>query len=219
MYFSAGTALGMDARLIFDTSALIDLEQDAQRRYGFKRSHTFLDTLQQVTGASFILPREVREELEIHYKHHLVSGRPEISSHTFSKIERMPTADEELETYLASQQEEVDNVQYFTRLLQQRYCNGKKATLDPISPADWSVIDTALLWGMFAKNTYTKNLATASTTPFQGVPRVAVLSSDYHIYWTLERAFEESECVELGSHLKPFNVRLYDLVGGDQCMR
>lgn len=218
MYFSQVAPLQMEPVLIFDTSAVIDLEQDAQRKYGFKRSHEFLDTLKQVTGASFIFPERVKEELDLHQKYHSVSGRPEISAKTLEKILAFASKENQgVDLFLDEHKEKVDGALYFTRLLQQQCCNGKKLKRDPISKVDWDVIDTAISWGMFAEDSYRQNMTAQSVNPFQGVPRISVLSSDSHIYWTLERLFGEPEGVALESHLKPINPRLYNLMGGEQC--
>ena len=219
LYFSQVAPLQMEPVLIFDTSAVIDLEQDAQRRYGLKKSHEFLDTLQQVTGATFIFPERVKEELVLHQKYHSVSGRPEISARTLEKIATFASTENwRVDLFSDEHQEKVDGTFYFARLLQQQCCNGKKLSRDPISKVDWDVIDTAISWGMFAEDSYRQNMAAQSTHPFQGVPRISVLSSDYHIYWTLGRLFGEPEGVELESHLKPMNPRLYNFMGGEQCI-
>lgn len=219
-YFRPAKSMEMQPILILDTSAIIDIEQSYQKRYGLRRAHIFLEELITASeGASCIVPKKVFGEVAMHHAHSVINGRPEISQPTYERLRASPPFSPKLveEEYgqrglftpfpIAARPEE--ELRYFLRLLCASELCGKKAERDPISRADWDVIDTALSIGCASVEQFRANMGRTVEHFYQHCYKVAVLTADEHILWTLTRSFAEPEGVEMANFLSVVDTRLY----------
>jgi hypothetical protein len=211
-FYQPAHALKMQPVLIMDTSAIIDLEQAFQRQYGLRRSYQFIDQLQESAGGQplIIIPDGVKEEVHNH-KDYIVSGRPEISQQTIERIVQCTSGIHDLRPFMRT--ERCDGIRYFLRLMYHAGMNGKKRHRDPISFEDWEIIDTAVALGMLGEEQFARQCRAGEENPNRGCYKTAVLSSDRHVYWTIEEAFRHPECVELANYLMPIHVRDYSING------
>ena len=209
-YYEPVQELGMSPYLVLDTSAVIDLEQAFQQNYGLLRSYTFIEELAKtIPGLEFVIPEPIKQELKIHQES-IRGGKPEISLQTLAKLQRYSLSPAALDNFSREQVERIDAARYTARKIHYALVEGKKAEQDMISHEDWSVIDLGLTLGIFGEYKFEKNTATGKRR-FTECPKVAVLSSDAHIYWTLEQLFQLPEGVGLSQYIKPVNTRNYNL--------
>ncbi|MBI2666635.1 hypothetical protein HYX13_03415 [Candidatus Woesearchaeota archaeon] len=209
-YYESVSDLGMSPYLVLDTSAVIDLEQAFQKRYGLLRSHLFLEELSHTArGMEFIVTEPIKQELVAHHEC-IRGGRPEISVTTFEKLQRYSSCPTALQDFRRKQEERIDTVRYTARRSHYALFVGKKAEQDPISSEDWSVIDFGVMLGIFGEYQFEQNAATGKRR-FTNCPKGIVLSSDAHVLLTLEKLFDFPEGVGLAQYIKPLNVRNYDL--------
>ena len=210
-FYATPISLGMKPILVLDSSAVIDLDQSYQKKYGLRRSFLFLDHLQNAApGLQILVPQLIKTELEYH-REWQVGGRPEISSDTLDKIQRLPSYDEPAELFFSQEQARLDQARYCLRLMYAATAEGKKAVQDPISKEDWKIIDTAISVGIFAEEMLLRNKLTGQKNILWGTYKTAALTADAHIYGTITRVFEEPEGVELTQFIKPVNVRSYTI--------
>ncbi len=213
-YYALAPLLEMNPILVLDTSAIIDLERAFQKQYGLRKSYRFLEQLKRTAGGiELIIPVKIKEEIRDHALTCTINGRPEIAPDTFERLQRLPDRYAPLEAFVAEQYQRLDQARYFLRQMHYAHIEGKKCTRDPISQSDWEVIDTAISLGVFAEDKFTSNSLQQKNNYFHSCPKISVLSADYHIIWTIERAFQEPEGVEVENYLKAVDVRDYVLAG------
>ena len=213
-YYTPTQQLEMKPILILDTSAIIDMERAFQKQYGLRKSYRFLEQLKRTaSGVECIIPPKIKEEIETHALTSTINGRPEIATDTYELLQRLQEGYAPLEAFVADQHERLDQARYFLRQMHYANIEGKKCTRDPISQSDWEVIDMGISLGVFAEETFRRNTTKGIINPFHSCPKISVLSSDYHIIWTIERAFQEPEGVEVENYLKAVDVRRYVLDG------
>lgn len=214
-YFSDRQGLGMEAVIILDTSAIIGLETVSQQQYGCNHAHEFIDALRNTSPreVKFIVPTGVKEETKNHTLYHHLNGRPEISFLTLKRILELPE-ESKLQHFIDAHEERVDTAHYFLRLMYLFKMEGKKKDCDPISRNDWEIIDMAIAAGIYSEVQFERNKLCNPTKPFEGCYKVAVLSGDKHIYWTLDKSAEEPEGVGLDNFIKPVNINNYSLNRG-----
>jgi hypothetical protein len=203
----------MQPILVLDTSAVIDLDQAYQKRYGLLRASQFLTHLQATApGLKVLVPPSIKDEIASH-RDYSIGGRPEISPQTLKRVLQYQSRDTAVQEFITQQKDRIDQARYCLRLLYPQVCNGKKGERDPISLQDWSIIDLAISLGVFSENQLAQNKENNLLNPLQGCYTTAVLTSDYHVYAMINRVFEEPEGVELTHFLKPVNVRAYTMNG------
>lgn len=212
-YFELPVKLGMRPVIILDTSAVISLEQAYRQEYSFPCAYTFLDTISECSKvpAQLVVPNPIRKEI-VQHGQCLLGGRPEISPITIHKIDELPT-DPALDQFKKNQAhcQQIDSVRYFLRWFYLSGMTGKKLDLDTISHEDWSVIDTAMAYGIMGHQLFTENERSGQLRRFTSAPKAAVLSGDKHIYWTIEEALKNPEIAELAEFTKAINIRDYKL--------
>ncbi len=214
-FYATPTSLEMQPVLVFDTSAVIDLEQDYQRKYGLRRASQFLEHLQATApGLKVLVPPAIKDEVASH-RDYSISGRPEISPQTLERVLQYQSRDATVQEFITRQQDRIDRARYCLRLLYPHVCDGKKGQRDPISLQDWTIIDLAISLGVFSEDQLAKNKENSLSNPLQGCYTTAVLTSDYHVYALIDRVFEEPEGVGLTHFLKPVNVRSYTINGAN----
>jgi len=211
-YYTPARQLEMKPMMILDTSAIIDMERAFQKQYGLRKSYRFLEQLERTApGVECIIPPKIKKEIETHALTSTINGRPEIATNTYELLQYLPEEYAPLKAFVAEQHQRLDKARYFLRQMHYANIEGKKCTRDPISQSDWEVIDMGISLGVFAEETFRRNTTKGIINPFHSCPKISVLSSDYHIIWTIERAFQEPEGVEVGNYLKAVDVRRYAL--------
>ena len=212
-FYTTPAALEMQPVLVLDTSAVIDLDQAYQKRYGLRRATQFLDHLKDTaTNLRILIPPMIKDEIASH-RDYSIGGRPEISPQTLERVLQYQSRDTAVQEFITQQKDRIDRARYCLRLLYPQVCNGKKGERDPISRQDWAVVYLAISLGVFSEDRLAKNKKVDLPNLLQGCYTTAVLTSDYHVYALLDRVFEEPEGVELTHFLKPVNVRAYTING------
>ncbi len=201
--------------IILDTSGILDLELAYRRdpAYNYRQAHAFLDHLTETAaGVRFLVPESVKRETETHHFYHVRNGRPEVSAATLGRVKDLPSTYSELEQFVSENENAVDFVRLYARLLQCSDMRGKKAEQDCISSVDLDVVYNALTAGLLShtyEHTYEKIPAQApeGTGEARRRYRVAVLSSDQHVNWLLREIRKYPWGVGLSRWVEPVEVR------------
>ncbi|MBS3169265.1 hypothetical protein J4210_02170 [Candidatus Woesearchaeota archaeon] len=211
-YFDGMSSLGIKPILVLDTSSIIQLEQAFRRKQGYARAFQFIDHLTATApeqDAFIVVPAGVKDEVTQHHLYHSVNRRPEISKETVDRLILSPTQLQSVSSYLQTEQgaSRTDTFRYELRGHYLENMTGKKASADPISLTDWEVIDTALASTAYSASHFRQNSAVGSPHPLWGCYRVAVLTGDKHISWTLGEAFNIPRGTSLADYVRPINTR------------
>ena len=211
-YFSGMSSLGIKPVVVLDSSSIIQLEQTFRKKEGYDRAYQFIDHLSSTAperDALIVVPSGVRDEVIQHHLHHFLHGKPEISKRTVDHLSLCPSQLQNVSLYHQTENGavRVDTFRYDLRGHYTENIAGKKATIDPISFNDWEVIDTALTLANYSASLFKQNSEVGSPYPLKRCYRVAVLSGDKHICWTLEEAFNIPKGISLIDYLKPINTR------------
>ena len=205
----------MKAGIVLDTSAIIDLEQTYRKGKGGTRRYNdswrFITDLRATAddGAKLFVPPQIEKEVKEHHYEVRINNHPEVSAATVLHLEKYCTK-LDLEALLPSNDDSVmeyDSFRYFMRQLYNSRIEGKKKDIDPISRADWEVVD----WSYALRNLGSQKNSEAFPQIFRSEYRIAVLSSDKHILAPIRWSFEEPEGVENIGLLMPLNIRNYEL--------
>lgn len=211
-YFSGMSSLGIKPVVVLDSSGIIQLEQAFRRSVGYDQAYRFLDHLTSTAperDALIVVPSGVRDEVIQHHLYHFLNKKPEISQRTVDRLSLCPTQLQSVRSYLQTEDgiTRTDAFRYDLRGHYAENITGKKATVDQISLNDWEIIDTALALAHSSASLFKENSGAGSPYPLRGCYRIAVLSGDKHICWTLEEAFNIPKGISLIDYLKPINTR------------
>ena len=208
--------LGVTPAVLLDTSAIIDLEEVFRK----ERHSNALEGLRIMSGAVggdrdlvYLVTGKVADEVSNQHRHHSINGRPMISSETC--VTTIAFYWDALKNGVdCGDVTPVDDLRYNLRKLYAQHAKGKKWDRDPISQADWSLVDQALCLGWRSREQLANNINAPDGVEPQPIYQTAVLSSDSHVYNTLDLFLKSTEGMFFIPFLKPVNVRDYRLVEG-----
>jgi hypothetical protein len=214
-----------DPIIILDTSAVIDIEKFFVRNKRDTAVSCFDKIAQVVGNATFIVPKCVYAEIGEHHKHHKVGKRKEISNETYGFITSCYQETGNQDALINPLVTIADDLRYLIRSLYFENIDEKKLNRDPISCADWDLVDQAIYLARISEMYLGKTLDqrvsledSPKNVDLDKVPnpfKIAVLSSDKHIYFPLELLLESPEGIKYNSLLKPINLRNYKLDEGN----
>jgi len=211
-YFSGMSSLGIKPVVVLDSSSIIQMEQAFRRVHGYERAYQFIDDLTSTAlerDALIVVPSGVGDEITNHHLYHFLNKKPEISKKTVDRLSVCPTQLQSVLSYLQTEEgvRRTDTFRYDLRGHYTENITGKKATVDQISVNDWEIIDSALALAHYSASLFKQKSEAGSPYPLRGCYRVAVLSADKHISWTLEEAFNIPKGIALLDYMKPINTK------------
>jgi len=232
-YFNGLASLGMKPLIILDTCAIIDLELATRKQinFGYKRGNEFVHKLNSLlSNSNLVIPDKIMREIENHKNCH-ISGTPEISEKTYDLLVASSKGiPEDVKSYvkdanktyetnfgegiLKSSPSDLDSKLYLANwFLHSNKCNlsNKKFVLDIISTPDLDLIKIALTIANFSAHKFKLNEKNGLHKLLKETYKIAILSSDAHIYKTLNALSREPEFAHLKEYVNPINVRKYDL--------
>jgi len=87
----------------------------------------------------------------------------------------------------------------------------KKTVLDVISEPDMDLIRSALTIAHYSLDKFKSNQEQKLHKLLKGTYKIALLTSDAHVYTTLNELSREAKFAHLKEYLNPINIRKYDL--------
>src|SRR3989344_610788 len=211
--------------LFLDSSAVIDIERivrmpEITKTYPHpsQSASLILSGLEQVSGTLAFCP-EILYEIRTHHQNHRINGRREISDGvmTFinSRIHRSKQVTDVSQTFL-----DVDDDAHYA-LKQSVYdaClvanKGKKTDIDAISFPDFRLLMHVVSLAAHSSRLARQRVQQLGNVPgiIEGTYRLGLLSSDSHIYRTLDHFLDHDERgIRFKDYLQPFNARNMDFV-------
>ena len=217
-YFSPSA--GQTPLVLLDAGTIIDLEIQYKKDRSIKNeSILFLNRLQDL--ATIVIPKGILSEIESHHQNFRLNDRPEISGHVYgillnSSQQSRHIIDSAEELYKQNPEVTtlVDTLRYRVREINQEVNRGrksKKTHYDKISGNDLSLTDLAVKLAVQSSFLLHKRVEVEGDVPnvLEGTHRIAVLSSDSHIYKPINELMRCEEGIRYRDYLMAFNTREY----------